>query len=124
MQALFLYFSNFCNNISLFTPKPFAKTILPLSRCFDHNTALVFPKMGYAIQHIPFFMYSIYSVIKNVIFHRFLLINLHIRLDCSSAISMHLHTFRGYHTVLSNQVHALLLQDHSSMLRCRPVFLV
>ena len=49
-------------------------------------------------------------------------LNLHIRSDCSSAISRNPHTSRGYHTVPPSQARSLPWTDHSSRLQYRPVF--
>ena len=49
-------------------------------------------------------------------------LNLHIRSDCSSAISRNPHTSHGYHTVPPSQARSLPWTDHSSRLQYRPVF--
>ena len=49
-------------------------------------------------------------------------LNLHIRSDCSSAISRNPHTSRGYRTVPPSQVLFSPWTDHSNRLQYRPVF--
>ena len=49
-------------------------------------------------------------------------LNLHIRSDCSSAISRNPHTSRGYRTVPPSQARSSPWTDHSSRLQYRPVF--
>ena len=58
--------------------------------------------------------------INIILYNNCQIFNLHIRLDCSSAISRNLHTSRGCRILLPSQAHALPWMDRSNRLQCHP----